>query len=154
MKLLAVDEARARMLGGVAPGPAETVPLQQALGRVLAKDVIAPRDQPPFASSAMDGWAVRGADALQADVTLEIVGESAAGRGFQGRIGPGQAARIFTGAPLPDGADTVVIQEEAERSGDKVRLGPLAAAVANVRPRGGDFRQGETLLRAGQRLDA
>jgi molybdopterin molybdotransferase len=128
--------------------------LDQALGRTLARDVIASRDQPPFPASAMDGWAVRRVDALEAPAWLRIVGESAAGRGFQGRLGPGQAVRIFTGAPVPDGADLVVIQEEAERDGDKVRLGPLAGAGTYVRPRGGDFREGEILLRAGQRLDA
>jgi molybdopterin molybdotransferase len=153
MKLLPVDDARARMLEGVTALPAETAPLDQAFGRVLAEPIIAPRDQPPFASSVMDGWAVRRADALHAAAELHIVGESAAGRGFPGALGPGQAVRIFTGAAAPDGADMVVIQENAERIGDRVRLGPLEDAPAHIRPRGADFRQGDGLLAAGQRLD-
>jgi molybdopterin molybdotransferase len=149
MKLLTVDEARARMLAAIAALPPETVPLDESLGRVLAEDVVAPRDQPPFRASAMDGWALRSADAPGA---LAIVGESAAGRGYAGEVGPGQAVRIFTGAAVPDGCDTVVIQENAEREGERVRV-PAAPSGANVRPAGGDFAQGAVLLDAGQRLD-
>jgi len=154
MKLLPVDEARARMLEGVAVPPAEIARLEQCAGRALARAVIASRDQPPFASSAMDGWAVRRADAQNAAAELEIIGESAAGRGFEGAVGPGQAVRIFTGAALPTGADAVVIQENAERVGERVRLGPLAEKADHIRARGGDFHSGDRLIEPGQRLDA
>lgn len=153
MKLLPIDEACARMLEGVSALPTETIAIDLASGRALAKAVVAPRDQPPFESSVMDGWAVRFSDA-QAAVDLDIVGESAAGRGYDGAVGPGQAARIFTGAALPTGADTVVIQENAQRIGDQVRLGPLAKGGGHIRPRGADFRRGDVLLASGQRLDA
>ena len=149
MKLLAVDDARARMLAEIAALPAETVPLAQAIGRVLAEDVAAVRDQPPFAASAMDGWAVRGADTPGA---LKIVGESAAGHGYQGRVGAGEAVRIFTGAALPDGCDAIVIQEDAERDGETVRV-PQVAAEHYVRRAGGDFKAGAVLLTCGQRID-
>ena len=149
MKLLPVAEARARMLAEVAALPAQTVPLGQSIGRVLAEDVVAVRDQPPFAASAMDGWAARAADCPGA---LKIVGESAAGHGFEGEVRPGQAVRIFTGAALPAGCDTVIIQEDAQRDGETVRL-PAAQASQNVRPAGGDFSAGSALLHRGQRID-
>ncbi len=149
MKLVPVDEARARMLAEIAPRPAETVPLAQSIGRVLAEDVTAVRDQPPFDASAMDGWAVRGSDTPG---TLTIVGESAAGHGFEGVVGPAQAVRIFTGAALPDGCDAIVIQEDAERAGDQVRV-PAVEARHYVRPAGGDFKAGAALLSRGARID-
>jgi molybdopterin molybdotransferase len=102
----------------------------------------------------MDGWAVRRADAQSASTELLVIGESAAGRGFDGVVEPGQAVRIFTGAALPAGADAVVIQENAERCGDRVRLGPLAKKPDHVRPRGGDFHAGDRLIEPGLRLDA
>ncbi len=153
MSLPTPAEALARMLAAVRPLESEGVPLGEALGRALAQDVEARRDQPPFDASAMDGWAVRRADALDAETSLTIIGESAAGRGLDRRVGAGEAARIFTGAPLPEGADCVVIQENAKRDGDVVRLGPLEAAPSHVRPRGGDFAAGERLLPKGVRLD-
>lgn len=149
MKLLGVEDARARMLAQIAPLPAEAVPLPQAAGRVLAEGVTAPRDQPPFDASAMDGWAVRAADTPG---TLRIVGESAAGHGYEAGLKPGEAVRIFTGAAIPAGADAVVIQENAEREGEAVKV-PAAEPGANVRPRGGDFRAGDALLTKGVRLD-
>jgi molybdopterin molybdotransferase len=149
VKLLSVDEARARMLAEIAPLPAENVPLQAAIGRVTAEDVTALRPQPPFTNSAMDGWALRSADAPG---TLAIVGESAAGHGHEAPLAPGQAVRIFTGAALPAGADTVVIQEDAGREGDKVTV-PAARPGDNVRDRGRDFAAGEVLIRKGVRLD-
>ena len=149
MKLLAVDDARARMLAEIAPLSAEQVAIADAAGRVLAEDVVAVRDQPPFRASAMDGWAVRVADTPGA---LAIVGESAAGRGYEGEVRAGEAVRIFTGAALPDGADSVVIQEDAEREGDRV-LVPAARPNHNIRPAGGDFAAGSLLLRRGERLD-
>jgi len=152
MNKLTIEDARDRMLAQVRPLGHESVPIEEALGRVLAEPVEADRDQPPFDASAMDGWALRAADAREA-TDLDIVGESAAGHGFEGTLGLGQAVRIFTGAAMPQGADTVVIQEDAVRDGDKVRLGPVAAPDF-VRPRGGDFRAGQRLLEPGQRLDA
>jgi len=150
VKLLAVDDARARMLAEIAALPAETVTLSQALGRVLSQDVAAMRDQPPFNASAMDGWAVRSADAPGA---LRIVGESAAGHGFERAVGTGEAVRIFTGAAVPDGCDAIVIQEDAEREGETVRA-PAVAPGTFLRPAGGDFRAGDALLATGVRIDS
>ena len=149
MKLLSVDDARARMLAEVATLPAETVALAQSIGRVLAEDVTAVRDQPPFAASAMDGWAVRGADTPG---SLRIVGESAAGHGFEGVVGAGEAVRIFTGAAVPQGCDAIVIQEDATREGESVRV-PQVAAHHYVRPAGGAFEAGAVLLDKGVRMD-
>ncbi len=149
MKLLPVDVARTRMLGKIEALGQEDVPLAQAIGRVLAEDIAAARDQPPFRASAMDGWALRSADAPGA---LRIVGESAAGQGYAAALGPGEAVRIFTGAAVPAGADTVVIQEDAERQGETVSV-PASAPGANVRPAGGDFRAGQPLLSRGERID-
>jgi len=147
------NEALARMLAQVRPLETETVALEAALGRALAQDVDARRDQPPFRASAMDGWAVRRGDALNAEARLKIVGESAAGRGFDLHLARGEAVRIFTGAPVPEGADCVVIQENASREGEAVRLGPLEDAPGHIRPRGGDFQAGQRLLSKGARLD-
>lgn len=149
MKLMTVEAARAAMLAEVPPLPAETVPLARAIGRILAEDVEALRDQPPFAASAMDGWALRSADAPGA---LRIVGESAAGHGFDPVLQPGEAVRIFTGAALPAGADTIVIQEDAAREGDSVTV-PAAKPGAYIRPQGGDFRAEQVLLTRGLRID-
>ena len=151
MKNLTIEDARARMLAQARRLETESVAIEDAAGRILAHPVDAFRDQPPFRASAMDGWAVRAADAAQS-TTLAIVGESAAGRGYDRPLGLGEAVRIFTGAAVPEGADTVVIQEEAAREGDRVRLGP-AAPDDNIRPEGGDFRAGDRLLEAGVRLD-
>lgn len=149
MKLLPVDDARERMLAEIAPLPAESVPLGESLGRVLAQDVAAQRDQPPFPASAMDGWAVRGADTPGA---LRIVGESAAGHGYEGVVGAGEAVRIFTGAAVPEGCDAIVIQEDARREGEAVSV-PQTEPGHYVRPASGDFRAGQALLTAGVRID-
>ena len=149
MKLMPVEDARAAMLAEVAPLAGETIALKAAIGRVLAQDVAAVRDQPPFAASAMDGWALRSADAPG---TLSIIGESAAGHGYEGELKPGQAVRIFTGAAMPAGADTIVIQEDATREGDRVTVS-ASAPGANLRPAGGDFKAGQPLLGAGTRID-
>jgi len=149
MKLLTVEDARARMLAEVSALPAESVAIQDTIGRVLAEDVAAVRDQPPFAASAMDGWAVRAADTPGA---LRIAGESAAGHGFEGVMQPGETVRIFTGAALPEGADAIVIQEDASRAGDTVTV-PSVDARHYVRPAGGDFPAGAALLSRGQRID-
>lgn len=119
MKDLPVEEARARMLAGIEAPAAESVELAQAIGRVLAEPVTAVRAQPPFDASAMDGWAVSGPGER-----FEIMGESAAGQGYGRRLEPGQAVRIFTGAPVPPGATRVVLQEVAERQDGWVRTPP------------------------------
>jgi molybdopterin molybdotransferase len=149
--LLAVDEAQARLLAGVTPLAAETVPFAAALGRILATDVVAKLTQPPFAASAMDGYAIRWADRAG---PWQLTGESAAGRGFGGGVGPGEAVRILTGAPLPRGADTVVVQEDVTRDGNTVTLtgdGPPRAG-AHIRGAGLDFTVGHPVARAGKRV--
>jgi molybdopterin molybdotransferase len=150
VKGLLVEDARARILELAAPMPAETAALSRALGRVLAEPVAATRDQPPFDASAMDGWAVRSADGGEA---RRIVGESAAGHGYEAGLNAGEAVRIFTGAPVPRGADAVLIQENASREGETLRTEAPPAAGANIRRAGGDFRAGAALLEAGVRLD-
>jgi molybdopterin molybdotransferase len=147
---ISVEEARARMLAGVAPLPSEQVPLAQALGRTLAEPIAAVRDQPPFHASAMDGYAVREGD-LAGDFC--VVAESAAGRPFSGEVGRSEAVRIFTGAAVPPGC-RVVVQERAMRAGDRVSFEAHTPISSNVRPRGGDFSAGQMLLNAGVRLDA
>jgi molybdopterin molybdotransferase len=149
MRLLSVEDARARMLTGLAPLGVGHVPLAKARGRFLAEAVVATRDQPPFAASAMDGWAVRSQDG---EGPRRIVGESAAGHGFIGAVSPGEAVRIFTGAAIPSGADSVVIQEDARRQGDRVFV-PAVTGPRHVRPAGLDFRAGDCLLAPGVRLD-
>lgn len=150
--MLTVDAARALMLEAIQPLPAEQVPFGQASGRILAADIIAPRSQPPFAASAMDGWAVRSADITVLPASLRIIGEAAAGRGFAASVGQGEAVRIFTGAPVPHGADLVVVQENADRAGDAVRIRETGRA-SNIRAAGSDFAAGEVVLPAGRRLD-
>lgn len=148
--MMTPDAARAAMLAAfAAKAEVQSVALDAALGRVLAEDVIATRDQPPFANSAMDGYALRAADT---PATVRVVGESAAGRGFKGALRAGEAVRIFTGAPMPEGADSVLIQEEARRDGDALTA-PRVAHGDNVRTRGLDFRAGAVLLKKGARLD-
>ncbi|KAB2857198.1 MAG: molybdopterin molybdenumtransferase MoeA, partial [Bauldia sp.] len=117
MSLLPVDEAVARILAGVVPLPAERVGLGEAYGRTLAEPLAAKRDQPPFDASAMDGYALRAVDG-GAGARLKVIGTSAAGHGFAGEVSAGEAVRIFTGAPLPKGADAVLIQEDAEAGSD------------------------------------
>ncbi|ACA19708.1 molybdenum cofactor synthesis domain protein [Methylobacterium sp. 4-46] len=151
--LLPVAEALARILAGAAPVAAETVPIGRAAGRTLAEEVRALRTQPPFVTSAMDGYAVRSADLAGAPVTLRLIGTSAAGQGLRGPVGPGEAVRILTGAPMPEGADTVVIQEDAEARGESVRLLVANPPGRHLRGSGLDFRQGDLLLPAGTRLD-
>lgn len=148
MALMAVAEALGAMLEAAPTLPAERVALAEALGRVLAEPVQAARDQPPFRASAMDGWAVRAADGLD---PRRVSGESAAGRAFLGVLGPGEAVRIFTGAPVPAGADHVVMQENARLEAGLLRIEALGKP--NIRPQGQEFAAGEALLQAGQRLD-
>src|SRR5690606_19465571 len=128
MALLSVDEALERILEGVQPVSAETVPLAEAVGRVLAAPIEARRTQPPFDASAMDGYAVRDADIASTPVTLKVIGTSAAGKRFDGEVTAGTAVRIFTGAPLPKGATTIVLQENA-RVIDEGRIEALEPAA-------------------------
>ena len=152
MALMAVAEALQHVLADARPLPAETVALDEALGRVLTDDVVALRTQPPAALSAMDGYAVRGSDVALAPITLKVIGEVAAGHPFAGKVGPGEAARIFTGGVMPAGSDTVVIQEFTTRDADSVTIQKETAAGRNVRAEGIDFARDENLLRKGRRL--
>lgn len=140
--MIPVEEATARLLALATVLPAETVPLRQAAGRYLARPVAARRDQPPFDASAMDGYAVAG-DPVAGD-SFTLIGESGAGHAFAGRVGLGEAVRIFTGAPVPEGATRVVIQEDVARDGNSITLA-AADAQTNIRRRGQDFPAGATL---------
>ena len=152
MSLPTVEDALLRMLAEVGTLEAEDVSLAQADGRWLAEAVTATRDQPPFDASSMDGWAVRGAD-VEGGATLRIVGESLAGRRLDRAIEAGETARIFTGAPLPPGADRVVVQEEVERRGEVAIFAAPTSGSRNIRRRGCDYRSRETLLEAGQLIN-
>lgn len=154
MALIPVEEARARILKNVKPLPAEAVKIERALGRVLAKPLKAVRNQPPFDASAMDGYAVIAADVANPPATLRLIGLSAAGHGFKGRLKRGDCVRIFTGAPVPKGADAVVIQENTEARGKEVTVLQPVKPEQNVRFAGLDFRKGDALLPAGLTLGA
>lgn len=149
--MIALAEAQARLIALAKPVSSETVPLLGSIGRWLAADVIAQRTQPARDLSAMDGYAVNAADELR---SWRVIGESAAGKPFMAQIGAGEAVRIFTGAALPPGSDTIVIQENVTRNDDVITLleGNPPEAGRHVRPLGGDFARGETLIRAGMRL--
>lgn len=152
---LSVDEAQRRVLelGGARRLPTEVVPLERALGRVLAEDLIATHDQPPFANSAMDGYALRGGELpTDEEKAFHFAGSVLAGAIAAPDCGSGECVRITTGAPLPSGADTVVIKENVRIEGDSIIVSAGERAGANVRPAGEDYRQGETALRVGDRL--
>jgi molybdopterin molybdotransferase len=152
--MIAVEDALAHILAALTVMPPEQIGLTDALGRVLAEDVAARVTQPPLAVSAMDGYAVRAADVATVPADLRVVAEVPAGH-YDGRtIGAGEAARIFTGAPLPPGADAIVIQEDATRDGDTVTVNESAVAGNYVRPAGLDFSVGDILLEAGRVLSA
>jgi molybdopterin molybdotransferase len=150
--MIPVAEALERLFALVRPVGTETVALARAGGRVLAADAVARRTQPPFPASAMDGYAVRAAEAALG-ATLPVVGEAAAGRRHPGPLPPGAAVRIFTGAPVPDGADAILIQEDARRDGDRIIVAEAPAPGAHIRPAGCDFAAGERLA-APRRLAA
>ncbi|ADG09226.1 molybdopterin molybdenumtransferase MoeA [Caulobacter segnis] len=152
LRNLTVEDARARILAGAARLGIESVALEQSLGRVLAEPVVADRAQPPFDASAMDGWAIRRAD-YEPSKAFAVAGESAAGKAYPRVVEAGQAVRIFTGAPVPAGADLVIIQEEAVREGGAVRFEAGEAPKANIRAAGGDFQAGAALLEAGAVID-
>lgn len=146
----AVDAARARMLAALAPCGVESLALTAADGRILACDLVAKRDQPPFRASAMDGYALRSADTPG---VLGVVGEAKAGAGAELTLNPMEAVRIFTGAPVPEGADSIAIQEDVTREGASIAA-PKSNPGQHVRARGLDFRAGDVVLAAGARLDA
>ena len=147
-----VSDALAAVLDGAMPLGEETVALEAAFHRTLARDVAARRTQPPQAMSAMDGYAVRAADAADLKARLKVIGEVAAGRPFGRTIGAGEAARIFTGGVIPEGADAVIIQEDTKIEGDTLTITEAAVKGRHIRAAGIDFRQGDVLLAAGTRL--
>jgi molybdopterin molybdotransferase len=152
--MISVEDATARICGTFSPLPTEWVALANARGRVLAKDLVAQRDQPHQDVSAMDGYAVRAADLESGKATLTMVGMAPAGGHFEGLVKPGETVRIFTGGPLPDGTDAVAIQENAEADGEKIRLTGKVTPGNFVRPAGLDIRKGEVPLSAGTVLSA
>jgi len=145
-------EAQRAVLAAMTPLPSEAVDLEAALGLVVAADVVAPHNVPPFANSGMDGFAVRAADVASAPATLTVIGDLAAGGVPTDPVGRGQAIRIMTGAPMPAGADAVVMVEDTELTGAEVRVLAPAAVGDHVRPAGGDVGAGTTVFEAGVRL--
>jgi len=141
--VISVAQALAQLFTLVTPPGVEQVPLTAAMGRVLARPVTAHADQPPFAAAAMDGYAL--ADTPRPGATLHLIGTAAAGAAFDGAVGPGQAVRIMTGAPIPQGAMTVVIQEDVARNGDQITILPRLGPGSNIRAAGNDFRAGAVL---------
>ncbi|MBI2587112.1 MAG: molybdopterin molybdotransferase MoeA, partial [Rhodospirillales bacterium] len=152
--MISVAEALAKVVAGINRVPSEQVSLSDALGRVLAEDVVSRLTHPPAAVSAMDGYAVRARDVAKTPVTLRQIGESAAGSSFTGSVGKGQTVRIFTGASLPAGADAIVIQENAQAKGKAITVNEKVAKGRWVRPAGLDFKKGQRLLKAGTVLTA
>jgi len=150
--MISVDEAKRRLLALIQPLGAEQVAVSEAAGRVLAEDVAARRTQPPFPASAMDGYAARSADLKSIPAKLKVVGNVPAGQAYGKTLKPGEAVRIFTGAPVPDGADCIVIQEDTERRDDDVIVKEAPKPGRYIRPAGLDFREGDTILEAGCRL--
>ena len=151
--MLSVEDARQRILSALTPTTSETVALVDAYGRVLARPVISRLTQPPADVSAMDGYAVRAIDAAES-ARLRVIGSSPAGHPFEGKVGTGEAVRIFTGGFMPPGADSVLLQEDAEQSGDFVLVKEAVKAGRWVRRRGLDFAEGEALIPAGRRMTA
>jgi len=152
--MISVEEARSRLLEPLTALGVEQVSLGDAFGRVLAEDIASRRTQPPFAVSAMDGYAVRASDVVDIPARLRVVGSAPAGQSYDRDLLSGEAVRIFTGAPLPAGADAVVIQEDADRDGDIVLVRESSVVGRHVRASGLDFRDGEIKLAAGRRLTA
>jgi molybdopterin molybdotransferase len=151
--MIPVDEARARILAGLRPTPSEMVPLSCAWDRVTAAPATSRLTHPPHDVSAMDGYAVRAADAM-AGTTLRVVGSSPAGHPWQGSLGPGETIAIFTGSLVPDGADGILMQEDADRSDDRVTLRDTVLPGRWIRRAGQDFAAGDALVAAGRRLNA
>lgn len=155
MTMMPVADALGRLLTDATALETETVALHEARGRVLAADIAALRTQPPFTASAMDGYAVRAKDTAKTPAILDVIGAVAAGDVFAGRVEPGQTVRIFTGAPLPEGADAILIQEDAETVDDgKIQAMEPVTEGRYLRPAGLDFTEGDLLLEKGALLDA
>jgi molybdopterin molybdotransferase len=155
MTLMSVAAVKAHILKGAGPLGSEPVSIYEAHGRVMAQDLRATLTQPPFDASAMDGYAIRVDDAVAAPVTLRVTGASTAGHSFAGTVGPGEAVRIFTGAPLPPGAGTIVIQENTKVTAPgEVAILEGAPPGKHIRPRGYDFKEGDVLITAGTRLNS
>ncbi len=152
MTLIPVESARKMVLDGAKPHALENVPIAECANRILAADLTATRTQPPFDASAMDGFAVRAVDVAKVPVNLRVIGVAAAGHRFGGTLGPGDAVRIFTGAPVPGGTDAIVIQENTEADGDQVVVKQGADQGRYIRPAGFDFATGDVLLRRGAPL--
>ena len=152
--MISVEEALGRITAALTPVGAEQVSLADGIGRILAEDVVARIDKPPAPVSAMDGYAVRAADVASVPAILTQTGYVPAGQSFEGTVGPGEAVRIFTGAPVADGADTIVIQEHTEADGNRITVAMTTPAGKHIRVAGLDFKTGETGLAAGRRLGA
>ena len=152
--MIPVEDAVARIVGAFEPLAPEQVSLAAAHGRVLAEDAVSRRTQPPVAVSAMDGYAVIASDVATVPVALDIVAYVAAGDTYEGTLKPGQASRIFTGAPVPDGANAIVIQENTEASGDRVTVKESVEEGRYIRPAGLDFSAGDVGLKSGRLLSA
>ncbi len=149
---LSVNEALAQILEGAKPTASEAVGLLGATGRTLSEPLTSILTQPPFDASAMDGFAVRADDVQQLPATLKVIGEAAAGHPFAGTLQSGQTVRIFTGAPLPEGANSIVIQENTSLDGNHVTINEGTLDPGHLRPRGGDFSAGDVMIEAGTRL--
>ena len=152
--MISVDEATTRIASALSPVESETVAIGEAAGRVLAEDARARMTQPPAPMSSMDGYAVRAADVAMLPATLRVVGSSPAGHPFDGIVNSGEAVRIFTGGVVPDGADAIVLQEDAVTDADRVTVNEATRPERHIRVAGLDFKKDEVLLRAGRRLSA
>lgn len=152
MSLMPVAEALQKLLSDVETLETEHVPLEKANGRTLSESLVSKRTQPPFAASAMDGYAIRHEDVAGGNTTLDVIGEAPAGHGFPGHVAKGQTVRIFTGAPLPEGADTILIQENAQRRDERISVLEIPPRAAFVRPAGLDFQKDQVLLEPSLKL--
>jgi molybdopterin molybdotransferase len=151
--MISVEEARGRILDALRPTPAEIVALAEAWNRVTAEDIAARLTQPPTDVSAMDGYALRAADGVL-DASLRVIGAAPAGHPFDGGVGPGEAVRLFTGSVVPSGADAILLQEDATRDGDSVRVNEAVVADRHIRRKGQDFSAGDVVIPAGRRITA
>ena len=151
--MISVDEARQRILDAMRPTAPEVVALSEAWNRVTAAPIVARLTQPPADLSAMDGYALRAADGVP-HAWLRVIGDAPAGHPFAGSVGPGESVRLFTGSVVPPGADSVIIQEDATRDGDRVRVNQAAIAGRHIRRAGQDFAAGDEVLAAGRRITA
>ena len=151
--MLTVTEARERILAKLRPTAAETVPLAEGWGRVLASPVTARLTQPPADVSAMDGYALRAVDG-EVGARLRVIGTAPAGHPYAGALAPGEAVRLFTGSVVPDGADTILLQEDASRDGDWVDVRETCRTGRHIRRRGQDFSAGDVLLSTGRKMGA